>query len=201
MSSSIGHRQSGGTCWFHAALNGLLMSPVSRRILRERIPNNASSSVFWNYVRTRLERGNVRSMTNRSVIQSVGLRSPSACITGGTLLDLYRMYDTLFNGDYKISFRGSSTPTFIIFKGSEFIHSRIFNGRMYKLSHAYILLKNPTTQRNHSVAGFIDREGVPKIYDSATDRMYNEDWTLRNFVSHRSRYTRVVYKCGIYVRV
>lgn len=200
MSSPIGHRQSGGTCWCHAALNGLLMSPLARRVLRERIQLH-SPSLFWNYIQTRLSRGNVRSVTNRNVIQSAGLRSPNACVRGGNLSDLYRMYDTVFQGDYKISFRGSSTPKFILLKSNDFFQNRIFNRYVYKLSHAYILLKNTTTGRNHAVAGFIDREGRPKIYDSATDRMYSEDWTTSSFVSHRSMYTTVVYKCGIYVRL
>lgn len=196
--SPSGHRQTGGTCWFHAALNGILMSPLARRFLRV----NRNSSVFWNYIRTRLSRGNVRSVTNRNVIQSIGLRSPGACVRGGTLVDLYRIYDALFPGDYRISFRGSSTPTFILFNGQDLVRSRVFNGHMYQLSHAYILMRNPVTQKNHAIAGFIDRNGVPKIYDSASDRVYSEeDWTLRSFSTHRGRYTRVIYKCGIYVRV
>ncbi len=196
--SPSGHRQTGGTCWFHAALNGILMSPIARRVLQVR----NSPSIFWNYIRTRLARGNVRSVSNRNVIQSIGLRSPNACVRGGTLVDLYRMYDVLFPGDYKISFRGSGTPTFVLFNGRDFVRSRIFNGRMYKLSHAYILMSNPETGKKHAIAGFIDRNDVPKIYDSATNRMYSdEDWTLRSFRTHRNRYTRVVYKCGIYMCV
>lgn len=195
--SPRGHRQTGGTCWFHAALNGLLMSPRSRRILRER---NSGGGIFWNYIRTRLNRGNVRSMTNRNVIESAGLRNRNACVRGGTLIDLYRMYDTLFPWEYKVSFRGSGTPTFVLLKASEFVPIRMFNGYEYKLSHSYILMNNPITRKNHAVAGFMEN-GNPKIYDSATNRVYSdEDWTLRSFSTHRSRYTRVVYKVGIYVR-
>lgn len=196
--SPRGHRQTGGTCWFHAVLNGLIMSPIARRILRERRSDN---SIFWNYIRSRLNRGNVRSMSNRNVIESAGLRNRNACVRGGTLIDLYRMYDTLFPGDYKIGFRGgSSTPTFVLLNGSEFGPRRMFNGHEYRLSHAYILMHNPITRKNHAVAGFMEN-GNPKIYDSATNRYYSdEDWTSRNFSTHRSRYTRVVYKVGIYVR-
>jgi hypothetical protein len=200
MSSPSGHRQTGGTCWFHAALNGLLMSPLARRIVRERIPNS-SPSVFWNYVRTRLSRGNVRSVTNRSVIQSVGLRSVNQCERGGTIFDLYRLYEILFPGDYKIAFRGNGTPTFVITHRANLVPTKRFNGHTYKLSHAYIMMRNPVSRVNHGVAGFIDREGRPKIYDSATDRVYSdEDWTLESFSQHR-RYTQVLFKCGIYVRV
>jgi hypothetical protein len=203
MSSPSGHRQTGGTCWFHAALNGLIMSPLARRIIRERIPNrnNNTHAIFWNYVRTRLERGNVRSMTNRNVIQSVGLRNTNACLRGGTFFDLYRLYEILFPGDYKVGFKGSVSPTFVITHRDELQPTRRFNGHMYQLSHAYIMMRNPVTGKNHGVAGFIDREGRPKIYDSATDRYYTEeDWTRGTF-SHHRRFTRVLFKCGIYVRV
>lgn len=201
MSSPSGHRQTGGTCWFHAALNGLIMSPLSRRVVRERIPSNNSRSVFWNYVRTRLSRGSVRSVTNRNVIQSIGLRSVNQCERGGTIFDLYRLYEILFPGDYKIGFRGNGAPTFIITNRARLLPIKRFNGQMYQLSHAYIMMRNPVSRVNHGVAGFIDREGAPKIYDSATDRVYsNEDWTVENF-SHHRRYTSVLFKLGIYVRV
>jgi hypothetical protein len=196
--SPSGHKQTGGTCWFHAALNGLLMSPLARKVLVDRIPRN--SSVFWNYVQSRLARGNVRSVTNRSVIESIGLRNKNTCIRGGTMFDLYKMYDILFPDDYKKGFIGTSAPTFVVTQRADLPLKRKFNGHVYQLSHAYIMMRNPESKVNHGVAGFIDRQGVPKIYDSATDKVYSgEDWTLEGFSTHR-RFTRVLFKCGIYVR-
>lgn len=85
--------QQGGTCWFHGIINGLLMSPRSRKILEQRIPpasantsvtantntcpsRSASSRYFWNYIRHRLSgRGRVNARyVNKNVIKNLGLR-------------------------------------------------------------------------------------------------------------------------------
>lgn len=81
--------QQGGTCWFHAIINGLLMSPRPRRLLKRmtaNVPSTVNSSVcpskrashewFLKYIKHRLEGpGNVSSVfRNVNVIRSVGLR-------------------------------------------------------------------------------------------------------------------------------
>lgn len=91
------HKQKGGTCWFHAALNGLLMSWKSRRILEQSmqivntniggrsifndgntcLPKRASSQLFWNYIAHRLgsRKGNVNARyVNANIIRNIGLR-------------------------------------------------------------------------------------------------------------------------------
>ena len=80
--------QQGGTCWFHAIINGLLMSPRPRRLLKHMVAGvpagNASACPtkkvgrewFLRYIKHRLEGpGNVSSVfKNVNVIRSVGLR-------------------------------------------------------------------------------------------------------------------------------
>jgi hypothetical protein len=83
-------RQQGGTCWFHAIINGLLMSPRPRRLLKRMTANVPSSAVnsnacpsrrtsrewFLRYIKHRLEGpGTVNSVfRNANVIRSAGLR-------------------------------------------------------------------------------------------------------------------------------
>ena len=92
--------QQGGTCWFHAIINGLLMSWKSRRVLESRIPlvntnvggrslfsssnspssfcpsRRASGQMFWRYIDHRLSgKGPVSPRyTNKNVIKNLGLR-------------------------------------------------------------------------------------------------------------------------------
>jgi len=82
--------QQGGTCWFHAIINGLLMSPRPRRLLKQMTANvrgnaanasacpskRASRELFLKYIKHRLEGpGNVNNVfKNVNVIRSVGLR-------------------------------------------------------------------------------------------------------------------------------
>jgi len=82
-------KQNSGTCWFHAIVNGLLMSPRPRQLLKRmtaRIPagspvgacptKSASREWFLRYVKHRLEGpGTVSSIfRNVNVIRSTGLR-------------------------------------------------------------------------------------------------------------------------------
>lgn len=83
--------QQGGTCWFHAILNGLIMSAVSREYLRTCIKNRGlspSKSVlktgacprtidgFWEYIAYRLKGPKSISprIRNVNVIKASGLR-------------------------------------------------------------------------------------------------------------------------------
>jgi hypothetical protein len=85
-------QQQGGTCWFHGIINGLLMSPQPRQVLRTMVAQmnlgpddvntmacparTASATWFWKYIRHRLSSGGVVSpvFKNKNVIRSVGLR-------------------------------------------------------------------------------------------------------------------------------
>ena len=82
--------QQGGTCWFHAIINGLLMSPRPRRLLRTMVagvapmnlagevcpPRRAKREWFLKYIKHRLEtNGPVHNaFRNENVIRSTGLR-------------------------------------------------------------------------------------------------------------------------------
>ena len=84
-------KQQGGTCWFHSIVNGLLMSPRPRRLLKQmtaHISAGAASNAsvcptrgvsrewFLRYIKHRLEGpGNVNNVfKNVNVIRSAGLR-------------------------------------------------------------------------------------------------------------------------------
>lgn len=218
------HKQTGGTCWFHSALNGLIMSPLGRRVLKKRLrfvtygmrltniggisifsPNAcpakiARSSLFWDYIRHRLEKSRIPShYVNRNVIISSGLRNNK--VDGGTIADMYRLYDKLFPGDYKSSFIGKSTPTFVFKFGNNFPRTVIHNGMTYVLSHAHLFLKGPV--KSHFVSGFINRNGNPIMYDSAKNQFHrNLKWNnsidnskiLERFVKYTS-----LKKIGVYI--
>jgi len=215
------HRQTGGTCWFHAAINGLLMSPIARKIVKERLrfinrgerfsniggqsifmdqcPSSTITrdSLFWDYIRKRLEGGRGTIKTNNSaIIKSSGLRR-NTNVRGGNFTDMYNLYKKLFPGDYKVSFIGNSTPSFVFKTGNKFKPIETHHGHSYILSHSYITMTGPASI--HIVAGFIDRSGSHKIYDSASDKFYTFDWT-RQF-SQFGKYTEGIHKVAVYVRV
>ena len=92
------HKQKGGTCWFHGAINGLLMSWKSRRMLEQHIQlvntniggrslfdenntaclsKNAPRQLFWSYIAHRLgsRKGNVNARyVNANIIRNLGIR-------------------------------------------------------------------------------------------------------------------------------
>lgn len=83
-------KQQGGTCWFHAIINGLLLSPRPRRLLRTMVAGvpsvnfsgdacpskRAGRDWFLKYIKHRLESsGPVNNVfKNENVIRSTGLR-------------------------------------------------------------------------------------------------------------------------------
>jgi hypothetical protein len=82
-------KQQGGTCWFHAIMNGLLMSYMPRKYLREMIKQKGISNNsftmnscprtidgFWKYIAYRLKgAGNINArVRNVNVIKAVGAR-------------------------------------------------------------------------------------------------------------------------------
>lgn len=218
-----GHKQTGGTCWFHAAINGLLYSPVALKVLKNRLrfvsrgerltniggrsifsPNSASvcpskkasDAFFWDYIRERLNGGRRRmNVSNRNVIMSSGLRKNSN-VRGGNFMDMYILYRKLFPGDSKVSFIGPATPVFVFKHGKRFDRVVIHRGAEYTLSHAYITMTGPRSV--HIVTGFIDKNGTPKIYDSATDKFYIFDWDLP--FTQFGKYTNDIHKVAVYVR-
>jgi len=218
-----GHRQKGGTCWFHASINGLLYSPIARRILKnklrfikagQRLTNvgsvslfspdacpakTAPDSLFWDYIRMRLTGGRRRvNASNQNVIYSSGIRNSAQQNTkGGNIKDMYALYTKLFPNDFKLNFIGSGRPTFIIAKKKVFPRIVPYHGFIYKLSHARLRLFN-TGGTAHAVAGFIDRNGTPKIYDSAVNKTYTYDWTVP--FTQFGKYTSGVDRVGVYVK-
>ena len=211
------HKQKGGTCWFHAIINGLLMSPIARKVLihklkfvshGERLTNiqgrsifgnscptkQARSALFWDYIRERLRGGRVpMNVQNRNIIISSGLRNNS--VRGGKFMDMYALYKKLFPGDYKISFIGPQTPTFVFKHGKTFDRTVIHRGVKYVLSHSYITLTGPNSV--HIVAGFI-KNGMPMIYNSAKNSFHALNWDLP--FDKFGKYTKDVHKVAVYVK-
>lgn len=213
------HKQKGGTCWFHAAINGLLMSPIARRVLKnrlrfvnrgERLTNvggrsifspfacpskQASDALFWDYIRERLKGGRRRmNVSNRNVVVSSGLRKSN--VRGGNFVDMYNLYKKLFPGESKVSFIGSGTPLFVFKHGKRFDRVIIHRGIEYTLSHAYITMTG--SKSTHIISGFIDARGTPKIYDSASDTFYTLDWDVP--FTQFGKYTNDIHKVAVYVR-
>lgn len=198
-----GHKQKGGTCWFHAIINGLLMSPLARKVILDRLRfinhgerftdikgksifdnpacpsvKHAKISIFWDYIRNRLRGGRVpiTDIKNKNIIFSTGLRKNNSSIKGGSFTDMYTLYGKLFPGDYKISFVKSNTPTFVFKLGDKFERVVVHHGAVYALSHCYITVQGKTT--THGVAGFINKNGNPKIYNSAKNTYSSLNWDL-----------------------
>jgi transcriptional regulator of met regulon len=183
-----GYKQKGGTCWFHGALNGLLMSPIARQILKKKIASS-KHSVFWNFVRQRLEGKSNIQISNENVVRSIGLRKRNSCVRGGNFMDMYKLYEKLFPGDYKVSFTRPGTPTFVFKHGTKFDRVVEHKGVTYVLSHVYI-----TLNKRHIVAGFINKNGNPKLYDSAKNIVKNYNW------DEPSGKNEDVHKVAVYVK-
>jgi hypothetical protein len=192
-------KQEGETCWFHAILNGLIMSKRPREIMASMtnsVPDdnrrnysfcpmrNASRNVFWRYIKHRISSyGRVNSSyKNVNVIKSSGVRGLRNRIgslfkknTGnGTAKDVFNFYKNMFSpGIFKlkvISMRNNVPES---------------NSPRYTLTHSWIGLLigkvNPANNSieiagGHSVCGYITPTGKYKIYDSLTDKVYDVDW-------------------------
>jgi len=104
--------QQGGTCWFHSIVNGLLMSPRPRRLLKQmtaHVPagspmnacptKSASREWFLRYIKHRLEGpGNVNNVfKNVNVIRSAGLRGLGR--PGSARYSLMSVFNSVAGGD------------------------------------------------------------------------------------------------------
>jgi hypothetical protein len=153
---------------------------------------SAPSLLFWRYIKHRLEGfGGVSSaFKNTNVIKSSGVRGFDHRVRiflreglrramardnfeGGTKHDLFNFYRKMFP-------RG----LFIIkeYKGEAPIPHTLAGG--YTLTHADITawirplaLKANTIIYGHTIAGYITPTGKYKMYDSASDKVINYDWT------------------------
>lgn len=98
-------KQQGLTCWFHAIINGLIMSWKSRGLVEKKIPTvmtniggrsifnttsdfcptkSTNRNLFWNYINHRIKtRGTVNSRyVNANVIRNLGVRKHTLNVTG-----------------------------------------------------------------------------------------------------------------------
>ena len=190
-------QQEGDTCWFHAIVNGLVMSKRPREImtsLSNQVPDdnrrnysfcpmrNASRDVFWRYIKHRVSSyGRVNnSYRNVNVIKSSGMRSRFRTLFrrnagDGSAKDVFDFYKKMFSPElFKLR---------VISPKNNINATNLAGG--YTLTHSWIGLLvgrvNPATNTidimgGHSVCGYVTPMGNYKIYDSLTDKVYDVDW-------------------------
>jgi hypothetical protein len=200
--------QQGPTCWFHSIINGLLLSPRPRAMLKmltkdvENLPVNAnvcpskraSRTWFLRYIKHLLQGGGpVHDVfKNIEVIKASGLRRTSLTSRfGGTLNDAVRFYDTFFPGEFT-NRNGTSAPMFVMKRygsgytgpGSnpEVPHELVRNGVRYELTHSIIMFWIKPFPTGHAIAGYKHRDGMYLAYDS-NGRTIDYDWTKAAQVS------------------
>ncbi len=196
-----GRRQTKGTCWFYAILNGWLFSYYGRKILINRFNSftqssnfraltknqlacpsrkHLSQSYFWSYVYHMLRPTNWNTPFHMNVmrgiefpegklIRSSGMRSENQNVTGGSVSDVMTFNHVLFNGQQNkvVTLRRFDNPDFPIPIG--------LNGAV--LSHVYITGGNVHGNgRAHAIAGYINVNKKPMIYDSNKSRAVHLDW-------------------------
>lgn len=205
--------QQGGTCWFHAIINALLMSPRPRRLLKamtatvpsvnfgdEVCPSkHASREWFLKYIKHRLEgAGTVHNVfKNVNVIRSVGLRGPSARYSiatvtnrltggkawGGSVWDLEWFYKKMFPKGLFIIKKFGSPMRHLGRSNPEVPHSIVKNGVEYELTHSYISFWVKPIH-GHAIAGYKTSRGDFVAYDSAFNKKVpNYNWTKAARVS------------------
>lgn len=198
-------KQQGDTCWFHSIVNGLLMSERPRAILKrmsENVPEDnrrrnfslcplrtAPSLLFWRYIKHRLDGfGGVNSaFKNTNVIRSAnfrgfeyrvrtflkkGLRAAMARdkYDAGTKHDMFAFYRKMFPHGLFLLREYEDTPIPHTLPGG------------YTLTHADISVWEAPSDANaiiygHAIAGYITPTGKYKMYDSASDKVIDYDWT------------------------
>ena len=200
-------KQQGDTCWFHSIVNGLLLSAHPRAILKqmsEHVPEDnrtrnfnlcplrtASNLLFWRYIKHRLDGygGVSAAFKNTNVIKSAnfrgfdyrlriflkkGLRAAMARnkYDAGTKYDMFNFYRKMFPRGLFIMKECDEGP----------IPHSLPGG--YILTHADVSVwtapANPNTNAiiyGHAIAGYITPGGKYKMYDSASDKVIDYDWT------------------------
>lgn len=139
--------QQGPTCWFHAIINGLLMSPRPRRIMEALVQDvqplpaipaacptkRTSREWFLKYIKHRLQGGATVNnvFKNAEVIRASGLRALGRTgsvfslrglkptFLGGNFNDLIWLYNSLFPGQFSYK-NDSTTPLFYAKKFGKF---------------------------------------------------------------------------------
>jgi hypothetical protein len=212
--------QKGGTCWFHAILNGWLLSGTGRNVLKARTrftePNSELDNIcpvrsktptyFWNYIKFELSApkdhiwANVRLQDKyheTNLIRSLKLRNGN--VSGGTYKDIEPFMSFIAPGNWS---KRPGLDICIITYGRGIKELKAPLG--YQPSHAYIALtsSNPATMGyGHAITGYI-RNGEYKIADSNSTRPFPCDWfhDVRDLerYAHRKKY-EVAMNNGFYV--
>ena len=191
--------QQGGTCWFHAIVNGLLMSPRPRRLLSEMVANvpsanfgaaacpskTANRAWFLAYIKHRLQGpGPVHDVfKNADVIRAAGFRrvQPAAAapvyfvkkgtdVDGGTSADMKWFYEKMFPPGLFVIEQFEGPKK----QGNPGVpHSKVQDGAEYELTHAWIRYsfyrQIGTKGNNHAIAGYKTARGAFIGYDSFDD--------------------------------
>jgi hypothetical protein len=155
--------QQGGTCWFHSIINGLLMSPRPRRLLKQMVANvapingsacpskTASRELFLRYIKHRLEGpGTVNNVfKNVNVIRSAGLRGLGR--PGSARYSIASVYNSVAGGGRA---NGGTVGDFKWFYRKMFPGSTFIIQKYGDTASRYIGRTNP------AVPHFITKNGV-----------------------------------------
>ena len=202
-------KQGGKTCWFHAALNGFLLSSVGRQFLRYILDTENVKEITKDICP-------MKSLDNRKLALQLikgylneGISTSKENVNtfvkynknmnkGGTVNDQAKLYNTLFykyksfikvgylsnnNKKYKTSFEFNG-PTNIINK------KNLKNNNNYILSHSIITVQSNTY--GHDMCGYKNIKGEYVIFDSGTGKDVDIDWS--NFDTLQSNITKYVTK-------
>lgn len=201
--------QQGGTCWFHAIVNGVLMSWRMRKIIRDKLANipTKESSKFWEYINHRLKGpGTVNKIySNQNVIRSIGARrrifnpfgmiprvgeprskfvrrflKSRSGVTGGTFSDLLNIYEQMFQDDFAYKEHSKKAPSLIIKKGTDFKDIITQDGVEYGISHSYIIISGYKGLIGHAICGYVTKMRNFRIFDSAIDESFSFDWRYKD---------------------
>jgi hypothetical protein len=190
--------QKAGTCWFHAILNGWLLSPIGRKILLSRVkyttqPNAELDNVcplrkkipnfFWNYIRFELHAPRDHIWANMklqnkyheaNLIKSIGLRNQTLeNVSGGNIDDVFHFMNFIAPNNW--SHRQTSIHDIRVIHFTWLDKPFIPDG--FEISHAYIGLFNSNRKLiPHAITGYVTSSGEYKIADSNSVRPFSCDW-------------------------
>jgi hypothetical protein len=192
--------QQGGTCWFHAIINGLLMSPRPRRLLRrmvQHVPSvnfgsdvcpmkNARREWFLKYIKHRLDGPGAvhNTFRNMNVIRSAGLRGL------GRPWSARYSFLSVKNALKRGNASGGESADLRWFYEKMFPKGifiiKKFKGRVniphslgdYELTHAYIRFEIKKPSWAHAITGYKTAQGAFGAFDSSSNTKIPEyDWT------------------------
>ena len=207
--------QEGGTCWFHAAMNGFLLSiygrtflknvilNASRRELAEKYKKNrninqnacpspqAGRAVLLRFIQTYLTKG-IINLNKNKLIAFTGNNTKNMN-SGGLSTNQYRIHDRVFTPDEREN---------LVVGPLKFGPIDIEKKEGFTLSHCYIGLRYENGGA-HAIAGGIDRNNNFFVYDSNGGVLIC-DWSTaegqQDIMNHMSKPVRTLQITATWIR-